>query len=102
RVRRLGFRTLPLGDRLDSRLRSRQLRTGRRALPPNQRPERQRTRNADGRCLRQGAWLVSEEGVIVIPGWSLGKRKGLAALASANPSSSMVGGAGFEPAPFGL
>ena len=31
----------------------------------------------------------------------LGKRKGLAALASANPSLSMVAGAGFEPATFG-
>jgi hypothetical protein len=30
-----------------------------------------------------------------IPGWSLGKRKGLAALASANPSSFLVAGAGF-------
>ena len=41
RVRRLGVRTLPVGDRLDTRLRGRQLRTGRRALPPNRPPERQ-------------------------------------------------------------
>ena len=40
RVRRLGIRTLPVGDRLDSRLRRRQLRTGRRALPPDRAPER--------------------------------------------------------------
>ena len=32
----------------------------------------------------------------------LGKRKGLAAPASANPSSLLVAGAGFEPATFGL
>ncbi len=41
RVRRLGLRTLPVGHRLDSRLRRRQLRTGRRALPPDRPPERQ-------------------------------------------------------------
>jgi hypothetical protein len=36
------------------------------------------------------------------PGCCLGKRKGLAAAASANPSFFMVAGAGFEPATFGL
>ena len=41
RVRRLGFRPLPVGHRLDPRLRGRQLRTGRRALPPDRPPERQ-------------------------------------------------------------
>ncbi len=41
RVRRLGFRPLPVGYRLDSRLRSRQPRTGGRGLPPNRPPERQ-------------------------------------------------------------
>jgi hypothetical protein len=61
RVRRLGFRPLPVGHRLDPRLRSRQLRTGRRALPPDRPPERHRTGDADGRCLRQGLWLVAEE-----------------------------------------
>ena len=35
-------------------------------------------------------------------GYFLGKRKGLAASTSANPSSFMVAGAGFEPATFGL
>jgi predicted TIM-barrel fold metal-dependent hydrolase len=63
RVRRVGFRTLPLRYRLDSGLRSRQLRAGRRALPPDRPPKQQRTHNADGRCLRQGVWLVSEKGV---------------------------------------
>src|SRR5687768_13527160 len=41
RLRCLGFRALPVGHRLDSRLCGRQLRAGRRALPPDRPPERQ-------------------------------------------------------------
>ena len=41
RVRCLGVRPLPVGHRLDPRLRGRQLRTGRRAVPPDRPPERQ-------------------------------------------------------------
>ena len=38
-VRRLGLRALPVGHRLDPRLRGRQLRAGRRALPQDRAPE---------------------------------------------------------------
>ena len=41
RVRGLGVRPLPVEHRLDSRLRGRQLRAGRRTLPPDRPPERQ-------------------------------------------------------------
>ena len=61
RVRRLGFRSLPVGHRLDARVRRRQLRAGRRAFPEDRPPERHRAGNADGRRLRQGLWLVAEE-----------------------------------------
>ena len=60
RVRRVGIRALPVGHRLDARLRGRQLRAGRRALPPDRPLERERTRDADGRSNRQGLWLVAE------------------------------------------
>ena len=63
RVRRLGFRALPVGHRLDARVRRRQLRAGRRAVPQDRPPERQRAGDADGRRLRQGLRLVAEEGV---------------------------------------
>ena len=63
RVRRLGFRPLPVGHRLDPRVRGRQLRAGRRAVPQDGPPERHRARDADGRCLRQGLWLVTEQGL---------------------------------------
>ena len=61
RVRCLGFRSLPVGHGLDARVRGRQLRAGRRALPQDQPPERHRAGHADGRRLRQGLWLVAEE-----------------------------------------
>ena len=61
RVRCLGFRPLPVGHGLDARVRRRQLRAGRRALPQDRPPERHRAGNADGRRLRQGLWLVTEE-----------------------------------------
>ena len=61
RVRCLGFRTLPVGHGLDARLRRRQLRAGRQAVPGDGSPERHRTGDADGRRLRQGLWLVAEE-----------------------------------------
>src|SRR4029077_7962477 len=61
RIRRLGFRPLPVGHRLDARLRGRQLRAGRRALPRDRPPERQRAGDLDGRRVRQGLWLVAEE-----------------------------------------
>ena len=63
RVRRVGIRALPVGHRLDARLRGRQLRAGRRALPPDRPLKRERTRDADGWRKRQGVWLVAEEGV---------------------------------------
>ena len=63
RVRRLGLRPLPVGHRLDARVRRRQLRAGRRALPEDRPPERHRAGDADGRRLRQGLWLVAEEGL---------------------------------------
>ena len=68
RVRRLGFRALPVGHRLDARLRRRQLRAGRRALPEDRPPERQRAGDADGRRLRQGLWLVAEESLVLLCG----------------------------------
>src|SRR6185436_8441838 len=52
-----------VGYRLDPRLRGRQLRAGRQAVPRDQAPERQRAGDADGRCLRQGLRLVAEEGL---------------------------------------
>ena len=60
RVRRLGLRALPLGHGLDARLRRRELRERREAVPGDQDAERQRTRHADGRRLRQGLRLVAE------------------------------------------
>ena len=65
RVRRLGFRSLPVGHRLDARVRRRQLRAGRRALPEDRPPERHRAGHADGRRLRQGLWLVAEESLAI-------------------------------------
>ena len=62
-VRRLGFRAVLVGHGLDARVRGRQLRAGRRALPPDRPLDRQRTGAADGRRLRQSVWLVSEEGL---------------------------------------
>ena len=61
RVRRLGFRSLPVGHRLDARVRGRQLRAGRRAVPQDDPAQRQRAGDADGRRLRQGVWLVTEK-----------------------------------------
>ena len=61
RVRCLGFRSLLVGHGLDARVRRRQLRAGRRALPEDRPPERHRAGDADGRRLRQGLWLVAEE-----------------------------------------
>ena len=61
RVRRLGFRSLPVGHGLDARVRRRQLRAGGQALPRDRPPERQRAGDADGRRVRQGLWLVAEE-----------------------------------------
>ena len=61
RLRCLGFRPLPVGHGLDARLRRRELRAGRRALPQDRPPERQRAGHADGRRLRQGLRLVAEE-----------------------------------------
>jgi len=56
-----GFERLPVGHRLDPRLRGRQLRAGRRAVSPDRAPLGERTRDADGRGLRQGVRLVAEE-----------------------------------------
>ena len=50
-----------MGHGLDPRLRGRQLRAGRRALPPDRPPEQQRAGDADGRRLRQRLRLVAEE-----------------------------------------
>ena len=61
RVRRLGFRALPVGHGLDARLRRRQLRAGREAVPYDRPAERQRAGDADGRRLRQGLSLGAEE-----------------------------------------
>ena len=61
RVRCLGFRPLPVGHGLDARLRRRQLRAGRRAVPQDRPPERQRARDADGRRVRQSLSLVADE-----------------------------------------
>ena len=61
RVRCLGSRPLPVGHGLDARVRRRQLRAGRRALPADRPPERQRAGHADGRRLRQGLQVVAEE-----------------------------------------
>jgi L-fuconolactonase len=63
RVRRLGFRPLPVGHGLDTRLRRRQLRAGGRAFPQDRSPDRQRASDADGRRLRQGLSVVTEETV---------------------------------------
>ena len=60
-LRCLGVRPLPVGHGLDARLRRRELRAGRQALPRDRPPERKRARHADGRRLRQGLWLVAEE-----------------------------------------
>ena len=60
RVRCLGVRSLPVGHGLDARVRRRQLRAGRRALPRDRPPERHGAGHADGRRLRQGLWLVAE------------------------------------------
>ena len=68
RVRCLGFQSLPVGHRLDARIRRRQLRAGREAFPRDQAPERRRARHADGRRLRQGLWLVAEEGLVRLSG----------------------------------
>jgi hypothetical protein len=59
RVRCLGFPALPVGHRLDARLRGGQLRTGRRAVPPDRPPEQGGKGDADGRCLRQDLRLVA-------------------------------------------
>src|SRR5262249_10650789 len=59
---------LPVGYGLDARVRSRQLRAGRRALPQDRPPERQRAGNVDGRRLRQSLRLVAEEGLAHAPG----------------------------------
>ena len=67
RVRRLGFRSLPVGHRLDARLRGGQLRAGRRAVPEDRPPERERAGHADGRGLRQDLWLVAEKGLTADP-----------------------------------
>ena len=64
-IRCLGFRSLPVGHGLDARVRRRQLRAGGRALCPDRSPEQYRTCHADGRRLRQGIWLVTEEGLTV-------------------------------------
>ena len=64
RVRCLGLRSLPVGHGLDARVRRRQLRAGRRALPQDRPPERRRAGDADGRRLRQGLWLVAEERLV--------------------------------------
>src|SRR3954447_1685483 len=64
-VRRLGFRSLFVGHRLDARVRRRQLRAGRRTLSQDRPPQRQRAGDADGRRLRQGLWLVAEERLAV-------------------------------------
>ena len=61
RVRRLGFRSLPVGHRLDPRLRRRQLRAGGGAVSQDGSPQRHRAGDADGRRLRQGLRLVAEE-----------------------------------------
>ncbi len=57
----LGFRPLPVGHRLDPRLRGGQLRAGCRAVPPDRPVERQRTRDADGRGDSQSVSLVAED-----------------------------------------
>jgi L-fuconolactonase len=51
---------LAVGHGLDARVRGGQLRAGRRAVPQDRSPERERAGHADGRCLRQGLWVVSE------------------------------------------
>ena len=60
-LRCLGLRALPVGDRLDARLRGSELRAGRGAVPQNRSPERERARHADGRRLREGLRLVAKE-----------------------------------------
>ena len=65
RVRCLGFRSLLVGHGLDAGVRRRQLRAGRRALREDRPPERHRAGNVDGRRLRQGLWLVAEEGLVL-------------------------------------
>ena len=60
-LRCLGLRALPVGHRLDARLRRRQLRAGGQALPRDQAPERFRAGHADGRRLRQGLRLVADQ-----------------------------------------
>ena len=70
RVRCLGFQSLPVGHGLDARHRRRQLRAGGQALPRDRPPERRRARHADGRRLRQGLWLVAEQGLA----WLSGRR----------------------------
>jgi hypothetical protein len=54
-----------LGHGLDARVRRRQLRAGRRALPEDRPPERHRAGDADERCLRQGLRLVTEERLVL-------------------------------------
>ena len=56
-----GFDRCLWGTDWTSRLRGRQLRAGRRALPQDRPPERQRAGDVDGRRVRQGLWLVAEE-----------------------------------------
>src|SRR4029077_19738771 len=60
-LRCLGLRALPVGYRLDARLRGRELRERSPAVRRNQAPERKRARDADGRRLRQSLRLVPQE-----------------------------------------
>ena len=61
RVRRLGSRPLPVGHRLDARLRGGQLRAGGRAVSQDRSFDRQRAGDADARRDCQGLSLGAEE-----------------------------------------
>ena len=66
-LRCVGVRALSVGHGLDTCVRGRQLRAGRRAFPQDGPAERQRARDADGRRQRQGVWLVTQEGIARFP-----------------------------------
>src|ERR1700722_2168585 len=67
--------SLPVGHRLHPRVRGR--RAGCRALPQDRSPERRRAGDADGRRLRQGLWLVTEERLVLPCGSIGGEPEGL-------------------------
>src|SRR6476619_6289499 len=59
-IRRVGFRSVLVGHRLDTCKRGPQLRAGHEALLRDRPPERQRARDAHGRGLRESVSLVAD------------------------------------------